>query len=144
VKKPRIKPLPHAGVYTRIGRSKVDRDGVGVFAIRKIPKGVRIFPDDTARLRRVRKESLRNLPDELRRLYEDFAVIKPDYYLCPPSFNRLTVSWYLNEPKKGGKPNVRCDNNYDFFAIRDIKPGEELTTVYSTYSDPSRWETDYT
>ena len=136
----RKKPLPHVGVFTRIRPSRVCKGGVGVFAIRSIKKGTCIFPDDTDRVRRIKGESLRDLPDELRRLYEDFAVIKPDYYLCPASFNRLTVSWYLNEPIKGGRPNVRCDKSYDFFAIREIKAGEELTVLYPMYSDPSRWK----
>jgi SET domain-containing protein len=46
------------------------------------------------------------------------------------------MSWYLNEPRKGTQPNVLCDpETYDFFAMRDIKPGEELTVNYATYSD---------
>lgn len=63
---------------------------------------------------------------------DDFAVLKNKRYGCPLSFNRLTPSWYLNNSKI---PNVRCDENYDFVAIRNIKPGEELTADYSTYSD---------
>jgi hypothetical protein len=54
---------------------------------------------------------------------------------CPTNFNRLTISWYLNKPKRGGKPNVYC-KNYDFYASRKIKAGEELTVDYSKYSDP--------
>jgi hypothetical protein len=136
---PRDKEIhrPHFGVFTRIRPSKIHRGGVGVFAIVRIKKGTYIFPDDTARICRVKKGSLRGLSSELRRLYEDFAVVKGDYYLCPLSFNRLTVSWYINEPKKGQSPNVGCDRtDYTFYALRNIKAGEELTTDYSTYSEP--------
>jgi hypothetical protein len=73
-------------------------------------------------------------PRQVRRLYDDFAVVKDKRYGCPKNFNRLTMSWYLNEPRKGQRPNVR-ETNYDFFALRDIKAGEELTVDYSTYSD---------
>jgi hypothetical protein len=50
--------------------------------------------------------------------------------------NRLTVSWYINEPKRGKRPNVRCDDNYDFYTLVKIKAGDELTVDYSKYSDP--------
>ena len=55
---------------------------------------------------------------------------------CPRNFNRLTLSWYLNEPRKGEQANVRCDPlTYDFFAARRIVPGEELTVDYPSYGD---------
>jgi len=44
----------------------------------------------------------------------------------------LTPAWYLNDSQTG--PNVYCDAHYDFFAMRDIKEGEELKADYSTYS----------
>jgi len=48
----------------------------------------------------------------------------------------LTVSWYINEPKRGEQPNVYCEEEtYDFFALKDIKAGDELTVDYSEYSD---------
>lgn len=60
-------------------------------------------------------------------------MIKGGRYECPPTFNRLTVAWYLNEPRKGEGPNVRCNDSYDFFALRDISAGEELTVDYCKY-----------
>jgi hypothetical protein len=78
----------------------------------------------------------------IRLLYRDFPVYKKGHdgkdgkFGCPTNFNRLTVSWYINEPKRGGRPNVRCDKNYDFYASANIKPGDELTVDYSKYSDP--------
>jgi len=73
------------------------------------------------------------LPKEIKKLYTDFGVLKDGRYGCPPCFNQLTPAWYLNNSKK--TPNVRCDANYDFFALRDIKAGEELTAHYSKYSE---------
>jgi SET domain-containing protein len=127
--------LPHAGVYTRLRPSKVH--GVGVFAIRKIKKGTNIFSGDDADVVWIKKSSLRRLPGEIRKLYEDFAVIRNDgtEYGCPKSFNVLTVGWYLNESEN---PNVRCDKSFDFLALRDIAVGEELTVDYGTYSEPTR------
>jgi SET domain-containing protein len=126
-----VNVLPHEHVYTRLRPSR--RHGVGVFAIQRIPKGTRIFEGDDEDLRWIPRRSLRRLPSELQRLYDDFAVLKDGKYGCPRNFSLMTVAWYLNESKK---PNVRCDSNYDFFAARDIRAGEELTVDYSTYSEP--------
>ena len=68
----------------------------------------------------------------MRRLYEDFSIIKGDAYGSPLSFNKLTISWYLNHSET---PNVAPDASYRFYALRDIGEGEELTTDYRTYSD---------
>jgi SET domain-containing protein len=46
--------------------------------------------------------------------------------------NPLTVAWYLNHSKT---PNVGCDKDYIFSALRDIKEGEELTADYHTYNE---------
>jgi SET domain-containing protein len=135
-----VKTLPHRNVYTRLGRSKVH--GIGVFAIRRILKGTSIFPDDTEKINWIKKRDLGRLAREIRRLYNDFAIIKDDgkSYGCPKSFNLLTPAWFLNEPKTGRKPNVRCRKDYTFYALRDIRPGEELTVDYSTYSEEPQKE----
>lgn len=122
---------PHESVYTRIKPSRLH--GVGVFAIQRIPKGARIFAGDDEGFHWIPRHSLGRLSAETRRLYDDFAVIREDRYGCPRNFNLMTVSWYLNESRK---PNVRCDANYDFFATTEIRPGEELTVDYASYSDP--------
>jgi hypothetical protein len=44
-------------------------------------------------------------------------------------------AWYLNKPKEGDKPNVRCNEKLIFSALHDIKAGEELITDYDTYSE---------
>jgi hypothetical protein len=130
--------LPHEGVYTRLRPSKVHKGGVGVFAIVPIRKGEPLFSRDNPEMLWVSERSLLKKPKAVRRLYKDFAVRiqKHGLYGCPTSFNRLTVGWYLNEPKSGTRPNVRGDpETYDFFALRDIRPGEELVVDYSPWSD---------
>jgi hypothetical protein len=128
----------HRGVYSRLRPSKVHKGGVGVFAIRKIKKGTPLFYGDNEEMAWIEKSKLPRRPQSLRQLYSDFAVIKTDMedkktrYGCPINFNRLTVSWYLNNSKTA---NVRCDEHYNFRALRDIERGEELTVDYSTYSE---------
>jgi hypothetical protein len=128
---------PHQGVYTRICPSKVCPGGVGVFAISDIKRGTMLFEGDNEEMLWVKKKSVPNTPRKVRELYVDFAVSKGKMLGCPVSFNRLTVSWYLNEPNDGD-PNIVCDpETYEFSAARDIKAGEELTVDYSTYSESS-------
>jgi SET domain-containing protein len=122
--------LPHYRVLTRLRPSK--RHGVGVFAIRNIRKGTKLFSDDLEEMMWVEKSKVKRLPNEVRKLYEDFAVLKDGRFGCPRNFNRLTMSWYMNDSRH---PNVRCLEGYDFEALRYIKAGEELTVNYSTYSD---------
>jgi hypothetical protein len=130
--------VPHEGVYTRLRPSRVDKSGVGVFAIRPIPKGTALFENDNEEMVWILEKDRPTGSPELRKLYEDFAVVRAGRYGCPPSFNRLTMAWFLNEPKRGDRPNVGCDaQSYDFFALRNIKTGEELTVDYSKYSESS-------
>jgi hypothetical protein len=127
-------PLPHEGVYTRLKPSIIHAGGVGVFAICDIKKDAPIFGDDEEDMVWVDENESTGVPPAVRELYDDFAVIKNDgkCYGCPQSFNLLTLSWYLNE---SNNPNVRCDKDYRFFALRDIEAGEELTVNYLTYSE---------
>ena len=119
---------PHHAVSTRLKPSKIH--GVGVFAIKGIPKGTKLFTYDLDELRWVKKSDLKKLHKEIAKLYQDFAVFKDGRYGCPNNFNRLTMSWYLNDSKR---PNVRCDTSYNFWTLRNIKAGEELTVDYSSY-----------
>ncbi len=128
---PRRENLPHEGVYTRLGCSNLH--GVGVFAIRRIPKGTNPFETDDSECVWVEQDRIQDLTPELRRLYEDFGVLRDGKWCVPTSFNKLTPGWYLNCSKDN--PNMACDNELEFYALRDIEKGEELTVDYRTYSD---------
>jgi SET domain-containing protein len=125
--------LPHEKVFVRLFASPIH--GVGVIAIEFIPAGTRIWPK--VRGEKIRTVKVANVIDtsvEMQRLYRDFCPLdsKKGKYFCPASFNILTPSWYVNDSKT---PNIRIDREYEFFALRDIKIGEELTVDYSVYSD---------
>jgi hypothetical protein len=119
----------HAGVYTRLKQSK---HGVGVFAILDIPAGTNIFEGDTNEMHDIDERDLNGVPPEIRQLYYDFCVRKGDKFKGPSNFNNLTVGWYLNH---SDAPNVKCDENFDFIAIREIKKDEEITADYLTYDE---------
>ncbi|HEX8572285.1 MAG TPA: SET domain-containing protein [Allosphingosinicella sp.] len=129
--------LPHEGVWVRLGRSEID--GIGVFAIRPIPKGTNIFANDRVPLVWVESSELdqAGLSEAERALYHDFGIRRGGRIGCPANFNNLTPGWYLNEPEPGGRANVETDSNYAYTARRDIAEGEELTIDYETFSDPS-------
>lgn len=127
--------LPHKGVYTRLQRSEIH--GIGVFAIVDIPKETDLFSEVESDMVWLKEEELglKQLPETIRKLYEDFCVVKEKdgetLYGCPDNFSNLKISWYLNHSET---PNVYCDEDYNFITLRDIRAGEELTVDYDTYS----------
>ncbi len=132
----KIEKLPHSDTYARLGASEIQ--GVGVFAIRDIPAGTNIFSDDQLGVYwydKARVDSEVTDP-AIKSYYTDFCILQDGKYGCPINFNSMTLGWYMNEPLEGTVSNVRVDDNYDFFAERDINKGEELTTKYSVFSEP--------
>ena len=121
---------PHLGVFVRLQPSRIH--GVGVFAIRDIPKGTYVFRGDDEEMVWIRDSTTKRLDSETKRLYHDFCVARNGKFGCPTSFNMLTPAWYLNHSRKA---NMAADENYDFYATRRIKKGEELTVDYDTYND---------
>jgi uncharacterized protein len=124
--------LPHYKAFTRLKKSN---HGVGVFAIQDIQKGEPIFyGDEDAEIIWVNKSELVNISPAIKKMYDDFCIIRNNgnEYGCPKNFNLMTISWYLNDSKE---PNVICDKNYIFSALRNIREGEELTIDYDTYSE---------
>lgn len=122
--------LPHYQVYTRLKPSKTH--GVGVFAIRSIKKGTRMFLGEKVKIIWLKETKIKKLNPEIKKLYDDFCLLKNGRLACPANFNQLAPGWYLNHSKK---PSVSLDKKYNFFALRNIKNGEELTVDYTTYSE---------
>ena len=127
---------PHQNVWTRLKRSSTN--GVGVFAIVDIPIGTYVFEGDKSEMCWFSEDdlALSSRPKAVQDLYYDFCVIKTKgkqkLYGCPDSFNNMPISWYLNN---SDNPNMACNDDYDFYTIRDVKAGEELTSQYDTYSE---------
>ena len=128
--------LPHSSVYVRLGVSPIH--GIGVFAIRPIPRGTSIFATDKVELVWVERRALERaeLSPAERALYRDFGIARGPLVGCPVNFNNLTPGWYCNEPPPGEAANVDVDGELNFRANRDIAEGEELTVRYAEFSDP--------
>jgi SET domain-containing protein len=126
--------LPHEHVYARLGLSPIH--GIGVFAIRPVPKGTNIFENDAVEMVWVEKAELEaaDLRPEERRFYSDFGIHQDGKIGCPVNFHNLTPGWYLNEPGPGQEANVFSDEDFSFTALRDIEAGEELTIRYLDFS----------
>jgi hypothetical protein len=114
-----------------------DIDGVGVFAIRTIPKGTDIFANDRVPMAWVSRDELERsgLSEAERAFYRDFGIRRGNEIGCPANFNNLTPGWYLNEPPPGEAANVHVGEAFAFTARRDIAEGEELTVDYSSFSE---------
>ena len=123
-------------VYCRIAASSLH--GVGVFAIRDLPKGTNPFqgsgdPEIVAVPAALVFENS-EITDEVKALVKDFyAVEKGVIYFSDHGFNRLDISYYMN---RSDNPNVEfIAANYTVRTTRDIKKGEELTVDYSRFSE---------
>jgi len=112
--------------------------GIGVFAIRPIPKGCRdIFTppagDDDGYLAVPRAE-IDALPDHARHLVETYCLFdEGQYYVPRHGFKQMDLVSFLNH---SDTPNVQSiDDGAWFEALVDIAAGEELFVDYGTLVD---------
>lgn len=108
--------------------------GIGVFALRYIPKGCRDMfskPDPNEQWLTLSKKEVAILPDYARVLIENYCLFDAEHYYVPQKgFKSLDISLFLNH---ADTPNIMSvdDGNY-FEALRDIAEGEELLIDYGT------------
>jgi len=121
--------------YCRLQPSKIE--GVGVFAVKNIPKGINPMvsskENKNARWHEFKMPELKNLDEGVKKMIDDFFVIEKDQTVMIPehSFNNMDISFFINNSKK---PNMKTvDNGFTFITLRKIKKGEELTVAYETY-----------
>jgi hypothetical protein len=126
-------------VYTRLGKS---RNGVGLFAIRDIPKGVDPLKhcDPFGDAIEVSEEELAaaDAPEEAKRLISDFCALQDGVYHVPDyGIDAIDKSYFLNH---SDTPNMTTKNGGEsFVALRHIAPGEELTVNYDLYTQASHF-----
>ena len=106
--------------------------GIGVFAIRDIPKGTKnIFSKGVGDWIKVSKEEVDALPQHSKDLIENHCLFDEDHYFIPDyGFKLVDLVIYLNHSET---PNViSLNEGEEFEAIRDIASGEELLVDYGT------------
>ena len=114
-------------VYCRLGASPMH--GVGVFAIRRIPKGINPL-NSRIRYKEVQfsREELKQLPSSVKKLLDIFCYYKDDVVHVPEiGMNAMDMALYLNHSKT---PNVRYLKGGAFETLRSIRSGEEITMDY--------------
>jgi uncharacterized protein len=122
--------LPHRNLYTRI---KASSKGVGLFAIRDIPRGTKLFVGDVGHTVKIPISDVERIAEaEVRRMYIDFCPVIDNYFVAPSDFNQMTMSWYLNHSET---PNVAVISELQFVTSTFVAAGEELTADYKTYSE---------
>lgn len=124
-------------VYCKIAPSSVD--GVGVFAIKKIPKTVNPFKT-TSPLRysviTLKDDDVKDLNPNVRKVLKDFCKSGDVYDVPYNGLNALDISFYMNH---SNTPNVDIvsgtDEYLEFRTNRDIEVGEELLIDYRQYTE---------
>lgn len=123
----------HNDTYVMIKPSKID--GIGVFAIRDIPKGCRtMFSKNIGEWIKVAKEEVELLPAHSKTLVETYCLYDDDHYFIPDyGFKIMDLVNYLNH---SDTPNICSVNDGEFFeALIDIPAGEELLINYGDIVD---------
>lgn len=120
-------------VYCRLAPTA---HGVGVIAIRAIPKGVDPFKNcdpngDVLEIPEAEFEQFA-APEEAKELVRDFCALQDGVYYVPTyGIDSIDKSYFLNH---SDTPNMETLNRGEtFVAARDILPGEELTADYHLY-----------
>jgi len=111
--------------------------GIGVFAIRDIPKGTRdLFSQGVGEWIKLTIAEVEALPKHSRDLVENHCLFDEDYYYVPDyGFKLVDLVVYLNH---SDTPNVISINEGEYFeATIDIAAGEELLVDYGTILDCS-------
>jgi len=113
--------------------------GIGVFAIRDIPKGTRTMfskPDPNERWIAIGKDEVLVLPEHVQTLIGNFCLFDEESYFVPDhGFKKIDLSLFLNH---GDNPNIISLNDGSYFeATRDIIDGEELLIDYGTIVEDS-------
>lgn len=116
--------------------STTNNAGVGVFVLHDIDKNtyMELFLKDF-------QEELLDEKDVPKELQVYCLNNKGDKLLCPKLFNRMDIGNYLNHSEN---PNLRYEKGKGYFALRDIKAGEELFANYRELGEPEgKWEDFY-
>lgn len=127
--------------------------GVGVFATHDIPTGTLLFNQEINHTIRMLK--IKDVPLEALK----FCIfVNDEECLCPERFDRLEIGWYINH---SDAPNVaqlhrtkfdvvksvedlyRNREKYRFYAIKDIKEGDEIVINYNELNEPEHLKEEF-
>ncbi len=110
--------------------------GVGVFATHDISKET--YLRLTAKGGETRRVKLRDIPKEFLGQVDH---ISEDEALCPLDFGHMWICWYVNHSKNPNAVFNAVENN--FYALLDIKKGDEITIDYNGLGEPDAAKASY-
>ncbi len=114
--------------------------GIGVFAMRDIPKGCRtIFSRNVGEWIKLPIADVEKLPDHSRNLVETYCLYDEEHYYVPDyGFKVMDMVNYLNH---SSSPNIISVNDGEYFeALTDIAAGEELLVNYGSIVDTTEYD----
>jgi SET domain-containing protein len=106
--------------------------GIGVFAIKDIPKGCQtIFSKGVGEWIKLSYAEVEQLPAYSRNHIETYCLYDDENYFVPDyGFKLMDLVLYLNH---SAAPNIMSVNDGEHFeALRNIKTGEELLVNYES------------
>ena len=106
--------------------------GIGVFAIRDIPKGNRtMFSKENGDWTKVPFEQVESLPEHSKRLIETYCIFDEEsYYIEKTGFKKMDLINFLNH---SDSPNLGLIKGEFFETLADVKCGDELFINYSDF-----------
>jgi SET domain-containing protein len=112
-------------------------EGIGVFALRAIPKGCRNMfgkPDHESEWITVSKKEIEDLPAHAQFLVGNYCLYDEENYFIPAAgFKKMDLCLFLNH---SNEPNLISVHDGDYFeTTRDIQEGEELVIDYGEIVD---------
>lgn len=119
--------------YCRLRPSRIS--GIGVFAIRDIPKGINPFRGPKPpKWIKFNMGELKGLGESVTDMIRDFYVVEKSGTVFVPNIalNGMDISFFVNNSKT---PNlITPDDGLTFITKRNIGKGEELTVEYVSYA----------
>jgi hypothetical protein len=115
-----------------LAHTPVMRTEIGIITTQDIPKGTKLplFANDDYKLWRLR--DVRKLPALFRERLLKYGVLDRSGLHGPKYPSQMSIGWYI---RHSDDPTTRIDEEYDYFARRDIKAGEEITVDLHTLGD---------
>ncbi len=120
----------------------ITKHGVGVVAIRPIPKGVDPFKncDPFGGVLKITEKEFNAYPapETVKNMVRDYCPLQDGVYFVPDyGIDAVDKSYFLNHSRK---PNLVTKNKGEkFVTARKIKTGEELTSDYRLYDKEKRF-----
>src|ERR1035437_4522775 len=110
--------------------------GIGVFATHNIKAAtyLRLFHVENAPSVGVERNK-----NDVPEYFQQYCLNRGEVLWSPRDFGRIEIGWHLNHSKT---PNA-VNRNYQYYALRDISEGEEITIDYNSLEEPEVAKEDY-